>query len=464
MNEQLIKFIELCLIDGVITEKEREVIFRKSKELGVDQDECEIILEGMIQKSQLGKQSENESMEPKKIIIDKEVQSKILSLDKNLIKEFGEILLSIDQRLKKIDENPNLLNQSFVQWLRKLKDRLIFVDDKYDPHVEIKDFNDINQTGKGEISFFKLRPQGKFLGKEIIGQFQSGLNFDQYIFTEDYYVQETSIPKTNFWGSVVDHEKKYIGQKKLDDINIFDKNTSGVFRYVLSSYLKEINEFHLNDLIQNRNFSNEEEEILSVSKKIDSKKSEIVYKVTSEIKLLLKDLHHYMNKLGKPIKDGGIIYSNIFSPYHIPVGLFQTLKINKSFYQQLSVLVGKIKFITSIIILRNELLLSLIHSDDNKFNFLKVKLDNNGVLLNYYEKETLSKLDEQIKVLKEGFDNLSSILSDVVEKLDSIDNNILKVRSELENIDNKLSFGNLINVIQSYQLYKINTKTNSLLN
>ena len=48
MNEQLIKFIELCLLDGVITDKEREVIFRKSKEFGVPDDECEIILEGMI--------------------------------------------------------------------------------------------------------------------------------------------------------------------------------------------------------------------------------------------------------------------------------------------------------------------------------------------------------------------------------------------------------------------------------
>ena len=48
MNEQLFKFIELCLIDGVITDKEREVIFRKSIELKVPIDECEIILEGMI--------------------------------------------------------------------------------------------------------------------------------------------------------------------------------------------------------------------------------------------------------------------------------------------------------------------------------------------------------------------------------------------------------------------------------
>ena len=57
MNEQLIKFIELCLEDGVISEKEREVIFRKSTEIGVPHDECEIILEGMIQK--LGKTIDN---------------------------------------------------------------------------------------------------------------------------------------------------------------------------------------------------------------------------------------------------------------------------------------------------------------------------------------------------------------------------------------------------------------------
>ena len=49
MNEQLIKFIELCLMDGVVTDKEREVIFRKSKELGIPEDECEIIIEGLIQ-------------------------------------------------------------------------------------------------------------------------------------------------------------------------------------------------------------------------------------------------------------------------------------------------------------------------------------------------------------------------------------------------------------------------------
>ena len=49
MNQDLIKFIELCLADGVISEKEKEVIFRKAAEYGVPHDECEIILDSMVQ-------------------------------------------------------------------------------------------------------------------------------------------------------------------------------------------------------------------------------------------------------------------------------------------------------------------------------------------------------------------------------------------------------------------------------
>ena len=63
MNQELVKFIELCLMDGVITDKEREVIFRKSKELGVPEDECEIILEGMIEQHKKNSPSSETTIE-----------------------------------------------------------------------------------------------------------------------------------------------------------------------------------------------------------------------------------------------------------------------------------------------------------------------------------------------------------------------------------------------------------------
>lgn len=39
MNQDLEKLIELTLADGQLSEKERTVLFRKAKELGVDHDE-----------------------------------------------------------------------------------------------------------------------------------------------------------------------------------------------------------------------------------------------------------------------------------------------------------------------------------------------------------------------------------------------------------------------------------------
>ena len=48
MNEELLKYIELAVADGVVTEKERTIILKKAKELGVDIDEAEMILDGRL--------------------------------------------------------------------------------------------------------------------------------------------------------------------------------------------------------------------------------------------------------------------------------------------------------------------------------------------------------------------------------------------------------------------------------
>ena len=48
MHPEIEKLIELVLVDGQISEKEKAVLFRKAKELGVDQDELEVILDGRI--------------------------------------------------------------------------------------------------------------------------------------------------------------------------------------------------------------------------------------------------------------------------------------------------------------------------------------------------------------------------------------------------------------------------------
>ena len=48
MNPEIEKLIEFALADGVITDKEREVIRKKAEKLGEDPDEAEMILDAKL--------------------------------------------------------------------------------------------------------------------------------------------------------------------------------------------------------------------------------------------------------------------------------------------------------------------------------------------------------------------------------------------------------------------------------
>ena len=51
-NEQLEKLIEMALIDGDLTEKEKQILFKKAEALGVDLDEFEMVLEAKLYEKQ----------------------------------------------------------------------------------------------------------------------------------------------------------------------------------------------------------------------------------------------------------------------------------------------------------------------------------------------------------------------------------------------------------------------------
>lgn len=48
MNSEMEKLMDLAVADGIITEKERAVLSRKAKELGIDQDEFDMVLEAKL--------------------------------------------------------------------------------------------------------------------------------------------------------------------------------------------------------------------------------------------------------------------------------------------------------------------------------------------------------------------------------------------------------------------------------
>lgn len=178
MNEQLVKFIELCLADGILTDKEREVIFRKSKEFGVPEDECEIILEGLlhnltetknetIDKVKNENKYEDENKNTLKIIFKKSYSKPLKintlnSLNDLRNKKEDELKLMIEQyeKLLERDETINPIQESLEKEKQEIEDERIIVHKKW---IELKERRDYYKTKISEereviLEFIKQEP------------------------------------------------------------------------------------------------------------------------------------------------------------------------------------------------------------------------------------------------------------------------------------------------------------------
>ena len=118
MNEQLIKFIELCLMDGVVTDKEREVIFRKSKEFGVPEDECEIILDSMVHSFN----KEDDQTHPKH-----QEETKKNTTDNLPKKELKTIKNPFKNVIRDLKLNAKVTNQNVIESENKIHEDIIVV-------------------------------------------------------------------------------------------------------------------------------------------------------------------------------------------------------------------------------------------------------------------------------------------------------------------------------------------------
>ncbi|WP_304142261.1 hypothetical protein [Mesoflavibacter zeaxanthinifaciens] len=109
MNEQLTKFIELCLADGVISDKEREVIFRKAKAIGVDEDECEILIDSYTQQvNKIPDNNKSVTSKPKRNFTPKTVEM-IKPADLNKEKKLLEEVTKLKEEEEEISANYDLV-------------------------------------------------------------------------------------------------------------------------------------------------------------------------------------------------------------------------------------------------------------------------------------------------------------------------------------------------------------------
>jgi hypothetical protein len=64
-NEQIENLINLALVDGELTEKEKQILFKKAESFGIDFDEFEMVLNARLYEKQQSMQKSNQSSAPK---------------------------------------------------------------------------------------------------------------------------------------------------------------------------------------------------------------------------------------------------------------------------------------------------------------------------------------------------------------------------------------------------------------
>ena len=64
-NERIEQLIKAALADGVLTEKEKQVLFKRAQEQGIDLDEFEMVLDARLVELQKAEQEKREKSAPK---------------------------------------------------------------------------------------------------------------------------------------------------------------------------------------------------------------------------------------------------------------------------------------------------------------------------------------------------------------------------------------------------------------
>jgi len=163
MNDDLIKYIKLFLADGVISEKEKEIIFRKSEELGVPKDECQMILDSLLY----------EANAPKKKLDEKKIVKTVKVFEQRKVKRIKPALLNQEAILKTEIDKSNKLIEKLIDESKEPMSKLNDLDTQISKKNEalqnlISHTNDLeSQLDKSTDLFFN-----KFKD-EIFARFQS---------------------------------------------------------------------------------------------------------------------------------------------------------------------------------------------------------------------------------------------------------------------------------------------------
>lgn len=174
-------------------------------------------------------------------------------------------------------------------------------------------------------------------------------------------------------------------------------------------------------------------------------------------------------------KDHSLYYYDYLTksdPYSFTVDKFN-LKLGHSicipkFNDELERVINFYKYtMTHVIIildLRDKLLNFYLTNNYVDANEIFLKIDNYGVFLTKFERTSIEKLEQINTSINQLNNTLIDGFSMISDAIGSLNYNLDNIKNSIDKVESTLSVGNFINIIQTYQMYKINknTKPNKL--
>ena len=475
MNKELIEFIELCLLDGVITEKERQVIFRKAKELGVDKDECEILVDSLTLKLSGVKNTEHNNLNTE-ITFDFTVEN--------------EITIQLLHQFEVFESYKDSLALKFNDNIHSIKD--VFYN-RYKEHC-ISGSDILNRISSMDGSgFFSKKPlcwERKY--SPTISRFLSdnpdahGLYFRGSIIRSKTFVNPDSgnADWTDAWlvlcgtdsilfaeDSVLDRicEISFIDMLKQDKTGDYGiqtnlasqiklhNDTNGLF--VLSQQKFLINHV-LRDMIGSFKFKVHFDYQLNSVQRLTELLSTKKLTIKDELWNVINRLSDFQDELNKRLK-GSITLLDTKGFNWESDGLLFSNELEGPFYpkegiqRKLSPILNNMELFLSSL----TLLIRLINcQNEHEYQRLYFALERSGLASTTFQKKLLDKMDSLISIQQEIAVELKSFNVQMLSKVDSlITQHALSsqdVQKELSGISSQLSLNNVLLGIGLYQNYK----------
>jgi DnaJ-domain-containing protein 1 len=176
MSPELEKYIDLALVDGVLTDKERQVLKRKAQELGVDQDEFEMVLESKLHLAQkaTAPPPPQPMPEPKKPKSNKEGDIKKCPSCGAPAKSFNLICEECGHEFRNVEANSSmneLLNKLNKISKSQFKDEYGYLGEKEYFKVRADVIRDFSiPTSKEDLIEFATKSIAEFGSNEIVDE------------------------------------------------------------------------------------------------------------------------------------------------------------------------------------------------------------------------------------------------------------------------------------------------------